>query len=204
VANFDATVKDELAATDPGVSVTTAASDLPAVVMDAAAQAELIKAVYDAPQGVWAMADYPPGLVETSGNLGVLEIAAGQFTAGAKVRSADDAERDAHAQRYVDVFAAVGGATYLDGEYGAWPPNPDSPLLALMQQVYLDTFGTAPEVAAIHAGLETSVAGEKYPGMDMISVGATIEYLHSYKEHVEVASVAKLYELLVATLGAIE
>jgi dipeptidase D len=37
----------------------------------------------------------------------------------------------------------------------------------------------------------------------MISVGPTIEHPHSPDERLEIASVAKVYELLVATLRAI-
>lgn len=145
-----------------------------------------------------------PGLVETSGNLGVLTIADGRFTAGAKVRSALDSERDAEAQRYVDVFEQAGATVELEGAYSSWPPDPDSPLLALMEQVFTDLFGTAPIVTAIHAGLETSVAGETYPELDMISVGPTTQNVHTPDERLEVASVPKVYDLLVATLRQVE
>lgn len=34
--------------------------------------------------------------------------------------------------------------------------------------------GTAPEVKAIHAGLECGIIGEKLPGLDCVSYGPTI------------------------------
>lgn len=204
VDEFGATVKSELAATDPGVVVTASPVDLPPKVMEAAAQGALIGAVYAVPQGVYRMSADVPGLVETSGNLGVLTIADGRFTAGAKVRSALDSERDAEAQRYVDVFEQAGATVELEGAYSSWPPDPDSPLLALMEQVFTDLFGTAPIVTAIHAGLETSVAGETYPELDMISVGPTTQNVHTPDERLEVASVPKVYDLLVATLRQVE
>ena len=71
---FGATLKSELAATDPGVVVTASPVDLPPKVMEAAAQGALIGAVYAVPQGVYRMSADVPGLVETSGNLGVLTI----------------------------------------------------------------------------------------------------------------------------------
>lgn len=204
VAGFGAAVRSELAATDPGVAVTATPHDLPPTVMDAAAQAALIGAVHDAPQGVYRMSAEVPGLVETSCNLGVLRIEGGAFTGGALVRSAVDSERDAHALRFAEVFSRAGASTEMHGAYASWPPNPDSPLLELMEQVYADAFGKAPVVTAVHAGLETSTAGAKFPGMDMISVGPTIENVHSPDERLQVASVPRVYELLVATLRAIE
>lgn len=58
-------------------------------------------------------------------------------------------------------------------------------------------------MAALHAGLETSVIGATYPGMDMISVGPTLIAVHSPDERMEVDSVPKVYDLLVATLARI-
>ena len=203
VAEFAATVASELAATDPGVVVAMTPADLPPKVMEAAAQEALIGAVYAVPQGVYKMSDTIPGLVETSGNLGVLGIAAGQLTGDSYVRSAIDSERDAEAERFAVVFEAAGATVTLEGAFSSWPPNPDSPLLVLMSQVYQGTFGTAPAVGAVHAGLETSVAGLTYPDMDMISIGATTQYVHTPDEQLEVASVQKLHDLLVATLREI-
>ncbi len=144
-----------------------------------------------------------PGLVETSGNLGVLQIGDGRLSATALPRSALNSERDAEAQRYVDVFEPAGATVTLSGAYSSWPPNPDSPLLALVQQVYTDTFGEVPTVTALHVGLETSFAGATFPGMDMVSLGSTTQNVHSPDEPLEVASVPRAYDLLVATLREI-
>ncbi len=91
----------------------------------------------------------------------------------------------------------------FDGRYAGWDPDPDSAILALMQRVYQDQFGTAPVVSAIHAGLEASDIIATYPGMDAISIGPTIVAVHSPSEHLDIASVPKLDRLLGATLAAI-
>jgi dipeptidase D len=200
VAEFAVKVAAELAATDPGVTVTAQPAGLPPKVMEAVDQRALIGAVYAAPQGIYRMSSTVPGLVETSGNLGVLEIADGHFSATAYVRSAIDSERDAEAQRFAQVFQKAGAAATIDGAYSSWPPDPSSPLLALMTQVYSEMLGTSPLAAAIHAGLETSVAGVTFPGMDMISVGPTIRDVHSPDERLEVASVPTVFDLIVSTL----
>ncbi len=60
---------------------------------------------------------------------------------------------------------------------------------ALLQlQVTKDAFqqllGKEPKVAAIHAGLECGIIGEKVPGMDAVSYGPTITGAHSPDEQV--------------------
>jgi len=204
VNDFKAAVANELGANDPGLTVTTTPITLPAKVMDAAAQQALLGAVYAAPQGVFRMSAEVPGLVETSGNIGILTIDNGQFSASVYVRSALDPERDAEAQRFVTVFEGAGATVTLNGAYSSWPPNPNSALLGIMKGVYQSVYGKEPAVAAIHAGLETSVAGVKYPGMDMISIGPTIQNVHSPDERLEVATVKKVYDLIAAILGQIK
>ncbi|MDD2736526.1 MAG: aminoacyl-histidine dipeptidase [Desulfuromonadaceae bacterium] len=204
VHDFKATVANELGAADPGLTVTITPVSLPAKVMDTTAQQALIAAVYAAPQGVFRMSADVPGMVETSGNIGILTIDNGQFSASVYVRSALDPERDAEAQRFITVFKDAGATVTLNGAYSSWPPNPNSALLGLMKGVYKHLYGKEPAVAAIHAGLETSVVGVKYSGMDMISIGPTIQNVHSPDERLEVATVKKAYDLIVATLAQIK
>ncbi len=200
VEAFAATVQHELAATEAGLTVTLAEAELPPQVMAPAAQRALIGAVYAAPQGVIRMSDAVPGLVETSGNLGVLSIGDGALDAIVYVRSALDSARDDAAARFASVFDLAGAVVTPHDAYASWPPNPDSPLLALMSGAYQDLFGQEPAVVAIHAGLETSVAGVTYPGLDMISIGPTLVDVHSPDERLEIATVAPVYALLVETL----
>ncbi len=188
---------------DPGVTITADAADTPATVMPAPAQATFVAAIAAAPQGVYRMSADMPGFPETSTNLGVLSLADGTWTANSYVRSAKDTERDAEAGRIADALAPTGATVEREGAYSGWPANPDSAILALMRTTYVTVFGTEPDVTAVHAGLETSVAGVTFPGMDMISVGPTTTGVHTPDERLEVASVQRVYDLLVATLAAI-
>jgi dipeptidase D len=69
-----------------------------------------------------------------------------------------------------------------------------------MTKVYEDKFGKTPKVMIIHAGLECGILGTHYPDMDMISFGPTIRYPHSPDEKVNIATVVKFWDFLVATL----
>ena len=160
-------------------------------------QHALVSALYGSPNGVEKMSDAVPGLVETSTNLGILSVADGTLTAGHLTRSAVDSERDDLAQMVQSVFELAGTDAVPHGAYSGWPPNPDSPIVKLMQSEYQTLFGEEAAVEAIHAGLETSVIGAKYPEMDMISVGPTLQSVHSPDERMEVSTV----EHTVSTAG---
>ncbi|MEI7742554.1 MAG: beta-Ala-His dipeptidase [Chloroflexota bacterium] len=201
---FAAAAVAKLGSADPGLTVTVAPADVPARVMTPAAQAAILGAIAAAPQGVQAMSPDVPGLVETSSNLGLLAIADGTVTLGDLVRSAKDAERDVEARRVADALAVVGARVATESAYAGWTANPDSRVLALMQDSYKRVFGTDATVAALHVGLETSLVGVTFPGMDMISVGPTIVGAHSPDERLDVASVARAYDLLAATLGSVK
>ena len=76
----------------------------------------------------------------------------------------------------------------------------ESKLLKVSKKIYKDKYGKDPVVEAIHAGLETGIIGEKFPGMDMISIGPTIKYPHSPEEQVHVSTVSKYYEYVIDIL----
>ncbi len=149
------------------------------------------------------MSDAVPGLVETSGSIGILMIGDGSLAASIYVRSALNAARDDAAARFVSIFELAGTTATLHDSYSSWPPGPDSAPLALMKKTYSDLFGVEPDVTAVHAGLETSVAGEKNPQLDMISIGPRIKDVHSPAERLEISTVPKVYALIVETLKGI-
>jgi len=51
-------------------------------------------------------------------------------------------------------------------------------------------------VEVIHAGLECGIIGDKYPGMDMISFGPTIQNPHSPDERLKVGDIEKIWKFL--------
>jgi dipeptidase D len=83
-------------------------------------------------------------------------------------------------------------------------PNLASPILKVAQDTYRTMFGKDPAVKAVHAGLECGIIGERYPGMDMVSFGPTMTGVHSPDEKLEVASVPKFYQFLLAILKAVK
>ena len=116
------------------------------------------------------------------------------------MRSSVDSARAELGTRLRAVFELGGAEVAFSSGYPGWKPDMNSPVLNLMKRVYNEKFGRQPEVKAIHAGLECGILGGKYPYWDMISLGPTIRFPHSPDEKVNIASVGKFWDFLIATL----
>ena len=73
-------------------------------------------------------------------------------------------------------------------------------LLKVATKTYRELFDKEPVVRAIHAGLECGLFSEKYPGMDMISVGPTLRGVHSPDECLLIPTVEMVWKHMVRIL----
>ncbi|RTL49425.1 MAG: aminoacyl-histidine dipeptidase [Rhodocyclaceae bacterium] len=195
--------RSELAGVDEGVTVIVTAVDLPDGVMPAADKRRIMAALHAAPQGIKRWSLQAPDVVETSLNLGVVNIGQGDAEAVFMLRSLVDTAAAELAAELSDLFLLAGMEVQRVGAYPGWKPEPASPLLALTQEVFRREFGTEPEIKVIHAGLECGLIGGKYPYMDMISFGPDIVGAHAPGERVHIESVARCWQLLRALLAAV-
>lgn len=81
---------------------------------------------------------------------------------------------------------------FSDNDYPAWEPDFNSKLLAIAKQVYEKHYSDL-KVKVIHAGLECGIIKEKYPEIDVISIGPNIKFPHSVNENVSISSIDKVY-----------
>ncbi|RMG68571.1 MAG: aminoacyl-histidine dipeptidase [Calditrichaeota bacterium] len=197
--------KNEYRLIDPGVFLEVAETgfEAPSDVLTPELQKRTVNLLFALPHGVIAMSHAVPGLVETSTNLAVVHTEGSAIRIVTSQRSSVQSELD----EIVDQVCATGELAMAEIQQGngypAWQPNPDSPLLKRAEKVYQDLFGTAPEVKAIHAGLECGIIGDKFPGMDMISFGPTISGAHSPDEKVQISTVEKFWKFLTTLLAEI-
>ena len=162
-----------------------------------------VRAILACPDGVERMSSEMAGLVETSNNLAMVKIEAGEFSVKTLMRSSVDSAKEALAVKFESVFALAGIETSFAGGYSGWAPNPESAILATMKKVYNDLYGKEPAVMAIHAGLECGILSGAYPHWDMVSCGPTLMSPHSPDERANIPSVAKCWEFLQAVLANI-
>ena len=195
-----AMLKSELQFLEPKLSIVLAACKSPKTVMGLGSQEKLLKGLYAAHNGVYAMSATIPDLVETSNNVARVQLGQGKITIGCLTRSSvDSAKMDlAHALR--STFELAGCTVTFDGDYPGWQPNPNSDILEVLKKKYESLFNEKPKVAACHAGLECGILGQNYPDMDMISFGPTINGAHSPDERVSISSVQKFWKFLLAVL----
>lgn len=163
----------------------------------------LIHAITACPHGVYRVIPELPDVVETSNNLAMLTTENNCVTVMCLTRSSVESRKEELQEIIQSVFAMAGAEVEFSGSYPGWKPNLKSHILEVMQQTYQTNYGVEPRVIIIHAGLECGIIGRNYPGMDMISFGPTIKYPHSPDERVNIATVAKFYEFLLATLKAL-
>ena len=135
--------------------------------------------------------------------MGIVKAADGQLTVTYYPRSSVDTELDDINQMIASVWDLAGVPVTISGRFSGWNPNPNSPILLLMEDVYQEMYGQEPEVTAVHAGLECGTIVSKYPGMDAISIGPTLQDVHTPNERMQVASVKKLNDFLIETLKQI-
>jgi len=139
-------------------------------------------------------------LAETSNNFAVIRTENDELRILSSQRSQVMSSRHMLTQK-IEMLAHLAGAEYESGNgYSSWQPNWDSALLAATKKVYKNLFDKDAQVNVIHGGLECGVIGAKHEGMDMISLGPTIENPHSPDECMYVPSIKKVWDLLVELL----
>jgi dipeptidase D len=195
-------VKTELSLIEPGLSINLSEAKAETVI-DAKTTMNLIDAIYGCPNGVIRMSDSVPGLVETSTNLAIVKSEDGQIKIACLLRSSVDTAKEELAEMMESVFHLAGAKCEFSGGYPGWKPNMESDILQTTIKTYEDLYKKTPLIKAIHAGLECGLLGGVYPNLDMISFGPTIRNPHSPDERVNIESVEKFWNFLVATLGNI-
>jgi dipeptidase D len=156
------------------------------------------------PHGIMAMSPDIPDLVETSTNLATVFTEGDKIRIGTSQRSSIETAKLNISNVVKSIFALSGVEEILDADsYPGWQPNLDSPVLKLGKEVFKEKYGKDPEIKAIHAGLECGILADKYPGLDMVSFGPTIQGAHSPDEKVNIKDVEKFYTLLTGILEKI-
>jgi dipeptidase D len=195
-------LRAELVGIDEGIGLSFGVGDANSVIARSD-QEELLMALAKSPYGVRSMSPDFAGVVDSSNNMGIVNLEGTRFSANLMVRSLRDAGTRALAADIEQVWLEQHCQVAIDGDYPGWTPNPGSPLLSLCQRVYQDQFGTNSRIQVIHAGLECGIIGAKYPGLDTVSFGPTIRGAHAPGERVEIASVGRTWQLLRAILAAV-
>lgn len=204
IKEFDAIVKEELKISDADVEVQIEASKNPEFVIDEFTQCDLVEVLYACPHGVLAMAQDIENFVETSTNLASVKMINNQIKVVTSQRSSVESKKEDACNMVASVFNLMNAEVEHSEGYPGWTPNPNSEVLTVLKQAYLNLFKKEPLVLAIHAGLECGLIGEKYPKMDMISYGPTLRGVHSPTERLLIKTVKEVWDLTVEFLRIVQ
>ena len=186
-------------------------TDMPEVFIPADKAYRLVMALCECPHGMIAMSKDIPGLVETSTNLASIKmkqessslpfregLGLGSYFVEINTSQRSSIEASKHHLKWAVEQAlslACDEVTHGDG-YPGWAPNPKSELLEVVKKAYTDLFKAEPKVLAIHAGLECGLFLEKYPYLDMVSIGPQMYGVHSPQERLSIPSTERCYSWL--------
>jgi dipeptidase D len=190
----------EIKPIDPNFKIDIQSTDQLKTTLTDDSQERLLDLLHGLPHGVDKMSYDIPDLVETSTNLATVAVNDKTVAIGMSTRSSIGSALQDFRDRIRAISELSGAKVEEDEPYPGWKPNLDSNILKISKKLYTDMYGKEPKVEAIHAGLECGIIGEKYPGMDMISIGPTIKYPHSPEEQVHVSTVEKVYEFVLKIL----
>ena len=196
-------VENEFAVTEPNLVMELESESPRAEVMEQEAMKKFLLSLYAVHNGVYAMSQDIPGLVETSSNLASVKQRDGKIVVVTSQRSSILSSRKDMSQMVAAAFL-LGGAEVTTGDgYPGWKPNPNSEVLQIAVESYKRLFATEPKIKAIHAGLECGLFLEKYPSLDMVSFGPTLRGVHSPDERMLIPTVDKFWRHLLDVLAHI-
>lgn len=171
--------------------VETPKTEVPVEIQD-----NLIDAIYACHNGVVRMIPAYPDVVETSSNLAIIKIENGKAAFKILVRSSREDMKDYAVKTLESCFNMAGMKVEACGSYGGWDPNPNSEILNMLKRIYKEQNGKEAIVQVDHAGLECSVILEKYPNMDVVSLGPTLLSPHTTNERCQISTVEPFWKLL--------
>ncbi len=161
----------------------------------------LIMALQAVDNGVYAYCQ-DLDLIETSSNLASIRKHPETKTIDilSSQRSSILSARHNMANTIAAAFELAGAKVDIGEGYPGWKMNPNSEILHIAVEQYKKLFKKDPIVRGIHAGLECGLFSEKFPGMDMISMGPTLRGVHSPDEKLLIPTVQMVWDHLLAIL----
>ena len=132
-------------------------------------------------------------VVLSSINVAIVKNNVDSFEINLSARSMDNVELTNLKKETVSLLEVLGFEVNTAGKYPAWKPEYsefNNDILEIYKNFVPDT-----TLHAIHAGLECAIFKEKYPTIQVCSIGPNIHFPHSFREKCEISSALKLYEI---------
>lgn len=194
---YEKKIRETYKTADPNLKITLTDAETPAKAFGG----EFIVAIANCTNGV--VHENEVGVI-TSTNLGIVRENGDTIEVIHSSRSADESELDELVKEVTAAMQNHGATVTITGSAPGWLLDTNSTLLKTTSQAYEEIFGKKPRVVAIHAGLECGILSEKYPNMEVISIGARIIDEHMVSERMEIASLDGLERYVVKLVKEIK
>lgn len=202
VSEFNRQLKEEYGTADANAELVLEVKEAKECeVLTAAAKEKVLTALNLMPNGVQTMSQDLPGLVETSLNMGVLQLKETELQISFALRSSVVSAKEYLAAKLTQMTELLGGKATYHGDYPAWPYARESKLRDLCLKIYEKQYGKKAEVEIIHAGLECGILSGKIEGLDCISMGPNMFDVHTPDEKISISSIARVWEFIKAVLA---
>lgn len=198
---LDIELKKEFMTADPSVCIEF--EDLgkkEESILDFGSVSRVIFYLRSVPNGVQHMSQVMHGLVETSLNLGIMELKEDALYTVTSIRSSVGTRKADLLDRVTAIVELLGGEAEVEGDYPAWEYKQDSSLRPQIAKVYKQLYGKDPVFETIHAGLECGLLSEKIKNLDCVSFGPDNFDIHTPKERLSISSTGRVWDFIVEFL----
>lgn len=200
---IQATVQSELTKTETGLVLTLNEINNKSIRTISQTETQAAICLLTAlPHGVSSMSAEMPAFVETSNNIGVMELKEDGLSIVSNHRSSVFSRLEEITRRVETVAWLAGARTERTKMFPPWQPNMESPLLKQCVETYRSVVEEDPKVELTHGGLECGIISDRCGGLDTISMGPTIKDLHSPDERLYVPSLVNTWEFLKTLLAS--
>ncbi|VBB44794.1 Cytosol non-specific dipeptidase [uncultured Paludibacter sp.] len=197
-------LEQEHAAVETKMRIELHSEDIPKHTMTKKSTEKILNAIYACPHGIKEMSADMPGLVETSTNLASVKMKGkDKVEIVTSQRSSVESAKYDIMYQVETVFRLMGAKVSHGDGYPGWKPNLNSEILKKAEESYQRLFDKKAKVRAIHAGLECGLFLEKYPDLDMISIGPDMRGVHSPDERLSISSTQNCWLWLTDVLGSL-
>lgn len=201
LAALSATFKNEFIKSDANVAIEVVVHEVEEKsILDYASVNKIVCYLRMVPNGVLHMSQIMPGLVETSLNLGILELMEDRLHMVTSIRSSVSSRKEDVKERVMILVELLGGDASVEGDYPAWEYKNESTVRTQIAEIYRDLFGQEAVFEAIHAGLECGIFSEKIPGLDCVSFGPNNYDIHTPKERLSISSTERMWKVILEFL----
>ena len=192
----------EFSTSDPDIRVTvTVVESSEAEVLTADATRKSVVLLNLLPNGIQRMSDDIQGLVETSLNLGVMNLQHENLSLRYAVRSSVGTEKKYLLKKLTALTEEFGGSVTCTGDYPAWEYRKESKFREDMVRIFREMYGYEPKVEAIHAGLECGILAGKIQNLDGVSIGPDMIAIHTTEEKLSISSTQRVWEYILKVLA---